>query len=426
MTESPIDRTTTTPDNRVPADLDRRLVRLLETFVVRRGLHHARVAIATDDGQHWSAAVGPAGLSDPPPRPETPFFVASITKRFIVTLVLQAYERGELDIDAPITAYLPTETTAGLHVLDGVDRTAAITVRHLLSHTSGLPDYFEVRDGGPSLHQRLEAAEDAGWTFDDILRLTRANRPHFPPQDLAAPRQKARYCDTGFQLLIRILESVTGRRFSDLLTERIIDSLRLTQTWLPGHRPTATTAQRDRGRPRPHRVGQPGSRRHRRHDPRGPRAGAHVDDRRRALPGCARREPFPMYAKQRRVDLPSVIASSNDLVSTTGDLITFQRALLRGELFRDAKTVDLLTERRNRLRDIPVLQYGLGTMFFTVGRLMSAGRRPVILVGHSGSTGTWLFHCPERGLHLAGTVDQVKGQAIPFRLMARLLYTWPR
>ncbi|MBW9213686.1 beta-lactamase family protein [Mumia sp. zg.B53] len=381
MPESPAPTPTTAagPDNRVPAELDRRLVRLLETFVVRRDLHHARVAIATDEGQHWSAAIGPAGPSDLRSQPETPFFTASITKRFIVTLVLQAYERGELDVDAPITAYLPTETTAGLHVLDGVDRTAAITVRHLLSHTSGLPDYFEVRDGGPSLHQRLEAAEDAGWTFDDILRLTRAHRPHFPPQDLAASRQKARYCDTGFQLLIRILETTTGRGFAELLGDRIIEPLGLTQTWLPGHQPPATASA-----------------------------------------------PFPMYAKQRRVDLPSVIASSNDLVSTTGDLITFQRALLRGELFRDAKTVDLLTERRNRLRDIPVLQYGLGTMFFTVGRLMSAGRRPVILVGHSGSTGTWLFHCPERGLHLAGTVDQVKGQAIPFRLMARLLYTWPR
>jgi hypothetical protein len=57
-----------------------------------------------------------------------------------------------------------------------------------------------------------------------------------------------------------------------------------------------------------------------------------------------------------------MIESSNDLFCTTGDLITFQRALLAGELFSDARSVELLTERRNRLRTIPILQYGLGTM----------------------------------------------------------------
>ncbi|MFD0855191.1 hypothetical protein ACFQ07_23330 [Actinomadura adrarensis] len=122
--------------------------------------------------------------------------------------------------------------------------------------------------------------------------------------------------------------------------------------------------------------------------------------------------------------MPSLIESSNDLYSTTGDLLTFQRALLDGELFENACTLDALTERRNRLRNIPVLQYGLGTMFYNVGRLMSAGRRPVTLVGHSGATGTWLFHCPELDVHLAGTVDQTKGQAIPFQFMARCLNTW--
>ncbi|MDI5976110.1 hypothetical protein [Amycolatopsis magusensis] len=65
-------------------------------------------------------------------------------------------------------------------------------------------------------------------------------------------------------------------------------------------------------------------------------------------------------------------------------------------------------------------------MFFDVGRLMSAGRRPLTLIGHSGVTGTWSFHCPELDLHLAGTVDHTHGQALPFRLMAQLLHTWRR
>ncbi|WP_436758322.1 serine hydrolase domain-containing protein [Streptosporangium sp. V21-05] len=367
-------------DNRVPDDVDARLTGLLESLVARRGVHHANLAVTSGDGkQRWSAASGPAGAGDRPLRPDTPFFIASVTKRFIITLVLQAHERGEIEPAAPIGDYLPAETITGLHVLGGIDRTSAITVRHLASHTSGLPDYFEKRREGPSLREHLAAGRDVAWTFEDAMRIAREQqRPHFEPQDLAAARQKARYSDTGFQLLIRILETVTGRSFAELLTERILGPLGLTHTWLPGHRPQdpATVA------------------------------------------------PSPLHARQRRVELPSMIESSNDLFSTTGDLLTFQRALLDGELLGDARSLEALTERRNRLRDVPVLRYGLGTMFFKVGRLMSPGRRPVTLVGHSGVTGTWLFHCPELDLHLAGTVDQTRGQAIPFRFMARCLYAW--
>jgi CubicO group peptidase (beta-lactamase class C family) len=367
--------TTRAHDNRVPAEIDARLTRLTRDFVTRRGLHHANVALV-GGGHRWSGA---AGSGADPVRPETPFFVASITKRFIVTLVLQAHERGELDLAAPIGDYLPEETVAGLHVLRGVDRTPAITVRHLASHTSGLPDHLERRRGDPGPLRLLAAGHDLAWTFDDILRTTRERqRPHFVPQDLTAARQKARYSDTGFQLLIRIVETVTGRTFADLLAERILEPLGLTHTWMPGHRPT---------------------------DPATP-------------------PPSPLHAKRRRVELPSLIESCNDLFSTTGDLLTFQRALLDGGLFADVRTRELLTERRNRLRNVPVLRYGLGTMSFTVGRLMSAGRSPVTLVGHSGATGTWLFHCPELDLHLCGTVDQTRGQALPFQLMARCVHVW--
>ncbi|MEU4834307.1 serine hydrolase domain-containing protein [Streptosporangium sp. NPDC023615] len=363
-------------DNHVPGDVGARLTGLLESLVTRHGAHHANVAVRSGDGRlRWSAASGPGGHA---PRPETPFFVASVTKRFIVTLVLQAHERGELDLAAPIDGYLPAETVGGLHVLGGVDRTSAITVRHLASHTSGLPDHFEKRGEGPSLYECLAAGQDVAWTFEDTMRITREQRPHFAPQDLTAARQKARYSDTGFQLLIRIVETVTGRSFAELLTERILGPLGLTHTWLPGRLP----------------------------------------------PDPATAEPSPLHAKRRRVELTSMIESSNDLFSTTGDLLTFQRALLGGELFDDPRSLEPLTERRNRLRNIPVLRYGLGTMFFTLGRLMSAGRRPVTLVGHSGVTGTWLFHCPELDLHLAGTVDQTGGQAVPFRFMARCLHLW--
>lgn len=373
-------RTVIAPGSRVAEDVGAGLTRLVQSLSSRPGLHHVSLALASGDGQHhWAGASGPAGADEPDVRPETPFFIASITKRFIVTLVLQAHERGELDLDAPVATYLPASMTTGLHVRGEVDRTPAMTVRHLASHTSGLPDSFERRRGGPSLFRQLRAGNDTAWGFEDVIRITREQqRPHFDPQDLAARRQRARYSDTGFQLLIRILEGVSSSPYPELLTERIIGPLGLSRTWHPAAKP--------------------------------------------AEPNLA--APLPLYARRRRVDVGSVIRSSNDLFSTTEDLLTFERSLVAGEVFRDASTSQLLTERRNRLRNAPVLRYGLGTMIFRVNRLASPRRGSMSLVGHSGSTGTWLFTCPELDLHLVGTVDQTEARGTPFRIMAKCLRIW--
>jgi D-alanyl-D-alanine carboxypeptidase len=372
--------TITASDNHVSAETDDRLTALLEKLVARRGIHHANLAIASGGGERrWSAAAGDAGPDATPLTPETPFFIASVTKRFIITLVLQAHERGELHLDDRLVDHLPPEVTDGLHVLAGTDHTPDITIRHLASHTSGLPDHFEEPREGPSIYRLLAAGEDRAWSFDDVVRMTREQqRPRFAPQDLTADRQKARYSDTGFQLLIRTVETVAGRSYGELLTDRILEPLGLEHTWLPS------------------RSGPP----------------ADLDP------------PSTLYAGDRALHLPRMVASCNDLFSTTRDLLRFHRALLAGELFADPATVGLLTERANLLRNAFPLRYGLGTMTFKVGRLNAPRRRPVTLVGHSGATGTWLFHCPELDLHLTGTVDQAKGQRVPFSLMVRMLRAW--
>lgn len=354
------------------ADRAARLTRLVERIAARRGLRHVNLAVASGT-QRWAGACGPADVDGAPLTPDTPFFVASITKRFVIALALQAYEREELDLAGPVTSYLPPEITAGLHVRRGVDRTDQVTLRHLAGHTSGLPDHFERRRGAPSLFRMLSRGHDTAWTFDDMVTIVRDRQhPHFAPQDPAAPRQAARYSDAGFQLLIRVLESVTGRSFSQLLKERITGPLGLERTQLAADAPAMA----------------------------------------------------PLSQGQRPVQVPGILASSNDLVSTTGELLVFHRSMLAGELFDDPRTIALTTERLHRLRNAPVLRYGLGTMAFRVNRMVAPGGRAVDLIGHSGATGTWLFHCPQLDLHLVGTVDQTSAQQRPFRIMAACLRAW--
>jgi D-alanyl-D-alanine carboxypeptidase len=364
-----------------PPDPDRaaRLDAVLERLVSRRGITHAVAGVATLDGSfRWHAAAGTARPDGTPMRPQTPFFLASVTKLYIATAVLQLVERGEVDLDAPFTAYLPAEVTAGLHRLDGVDHTPAITVRHLLSHTSGLPDFLEDRPkGGRSWYRELMDGRDRAWTFQDVVTRTRDElTPRFAPQDLGAPRQRARYSDTGFQLLIAIVEAVTGQGLQTVFEQRILRPLGLRQTYLPG-----------RSRPL---------------DP----------------------APLPavVYDRRRPLEIPRALVSCLDLVGTVDDTERFLRAFVRGELFADPGTVAVTQERWNRI-GYP-LRYGLGTMRFPINRLMGPGRRPATLIGHSGATGSWAFHCPELDVLLTGTVDQVRGRAVPFRAMARFLQAY--
>lgn len=362
---------------RAPDEAAERLQRLVERMAAKPKLGHVIVGVERGDGSfRWSGAAGIANADGAPMTPETPFFIASVTKLYIATLLLQLYEEGKVDLEAPISAYLGAERVAGLHRIGDVDHTADVTVFHLLSHTSGLNDYLEGKpNGGKSIYHQIAGGTDLSWDFDDVLTITRDQiRHHFPPQDPTADHRKGRYSDTGFQLLIAIIEEVTGNSFAETLEQRIIRPLDLRQTWLPGE-------------------SQP-------------------------------LDPAPVatdiWSNGRPLAIPQAMSSFNDLYSNVDDTLRFLAALLGGDLFADPATFPLMEERRNRVI-WPLIHYGLGMMHFKIGRLNAPGRQPLNLIGHAGATGSWLFYCPELDLSTTGTVDEVKARAFPFRFMPKLL-----
>ena len=364
-------------ETNAPGGAADRLQRLIEGIASKPKYGHAVVGVERGHGSFtWRGAAGTANADGARMTPETPFFIASVTKLYIATLILQLHEEGRLELSAPISTYLGRERVAGLHRIGAVDHTPQITVFHLLSHTSGLNDYLEGEpDGGKSMYRQIAAGVDRSWGFDDVLATTRDQlRHHFPPQDPSAGRRKGRYSDTGFQLLIGIIEELTGGSFADALGQRIITPLDLRQTWLPG-------------------TSQP-------LDP----APASAD----------------VWSGGRPLEIPRAMASFNDLYSTVDDTLTFLAALMRGGLFADRGTYPLMEERRNRVI-WPLIHYGLGMMHFRIGRLNAPGFRPLNLIGHSGATGSWLFCCPELDLLTSGTVDEVEARAFPFRFIPKLL-----
>jgi CubicO group peptidase (beta-lactamase class C family) len=372
-----------------PEQLRDRLQGLLRGLASKRKVHHAIAAVERVDGSfRWVGSVGPDKPGGLPLRADTPYFLASVTKLHIATVVMKLSEAGEIGLGEPIAGYLPKELTEGLHRIDGVDRTGSISVRNLLGHTSGLPDYLEERrPGARSLVEDIVEDGDRGWTIDDIVRIVRELTPHFPPQGPEVDRPRARYSDTNYRLLVAIVEQVTGRPMHDVLDELVVRPLGLERTWFPGHPPPAGSMS----------------------------------------------EPPTLWFGDRTLDIPLAMASFGDLYSTIDDTLGFLRALVRGELFDEPAT---LAARRSRWIRFGIpkdraalrspgwpIEYGLGLMRFRfrVPRVRTPGGEVPTLVGHSGSTGTWLFHCPQLDVLLSGTVDQATAGAAPFRFLPKLL-----
>lgn len=127
------------------------------------------------------------------------FRLASVTKTYVAATVLRLWERDEIDLDSPIDRYLPRQWQK-LLVRDGY-HPERITVRHLLSHTSGLADHAQT----PQFIARLKVDPHAEWSrLRDLESLVEWTDP------VGAPGEKFSYSDTGYVLLGAIVERVTG------------------------------------------------------------------------------------------------------------------------------------------------------------------------------------------------------------------------
>jgi D-alanyl-D-alanine carboxypeptidase len=94
------------------------------------------------------------------------------------------------------------------------------------------------------------------------------------------------------------------------------------------------------------------------------------------------------------------------------------QALVRSEVFEHSSTWDRMQQRFNRIF-FPI-EYGLGVMRYAPARWMSPLYAIPQVVGHTGSTATWLFHCPRLAIVLAGTFD-VAQPPLPFRFLPQVL-----
>jgi D-alanyl-D-alanine carboxypeptidase len=155
--------------------------------------------------------------------------IASNTKMFTATVLLQLVGEGKVKLDEPVETYLP-----GVVRGEGIDG-REITVRHLLQQTSGLQDYDEevFADFLNALHTYHEP--------DDLLRVAFAKKPE------SKPGEKFAYSNTNYILAGLIVQRVTGRPVGEQITKRIIKPLGLRGTYWPADGETTIRGTHPRG-----------------------------------------------------------------------------------------------------------------------------------------------------------------------------------
>lgn len=134
------------------------------------------------------------------------FELASVSKQFTAMTIMMLQQEGKLQYDDPIEKYLPGLTYQG------------ITIRHLLNHTSGLPDYQAVMD------EHWDKSKVA--SNPDILEYL---KKYNPPKNFE-PGEKYEYSNTGYVFLASIAEAVSGQDFIEFCKERIFEPLQMTST----------------------------------------------------------------------------------------------------------------------------------------------------------------------------------------------------
>ena len=142
----------------------------------------------------------------------TNFRLASLTKQFTAMAVMLLVHDGKLRYEQSLTEIFPGFPAYG----------KSITIRNLLNHTSGLPDYEQLmaKQYGDLADDRIPQIKDAGV----LALLERASTTSFPAGT------KWKYSNSGYCLLAMVVEEVSGKSFGEFLQERIFARLRMTHT----------------------------------------------------------------------------------------------------------------------------------------------------------------------------------------------------
>ena len=186
--------------------------------LVEAGYPAALAAVSDSKGESAGVAVGKGNLeTGQAPPMDGEVRVGSASKTFVAVVVMQMVQEGKVGLDEPIETYLP-----GLIKGEGVDG-SKITVRQLLQHTSGLPDFDETLFGTTDVFQYRHHYV----TPRDVLDSALSKPAQFEPGT------QWKYTNTNYIVLGMLVERVSQRPVGEQIDERIVKKLGLSHTYFP-------------------------------------------------------------------------------------------------------------------------------------------------------------------------------------------------
>ena len=311
----------------------------------------------------WAGAAGLGELkTNTAMRPDDRFRAGSVIKPFVSVVTLQLVEEGRFSLDDPLPGVLPGDVTGRFAARD------EITVRMLLNHTSGIADWLTEAAIAEVMANPGRVRE-----VDEYLDLAAAQEPYF------APGKGWRYSNTDYNLLGVVIAQATGRSWRKAVRQRVFEPLHLEDTLLP----------------------EPGD---------------------LSIPGNYAHGYFFMEGEALDVTAvdPSMAgaAGGHALVTTTTDLARFLDALLAGELFRYAETLDeMLTFVDAPEGSFPISEaagYSLGMMKY----VLPGG---IEMLGHGGDTAGFsgfVYYLPAQDITISGVINAME----PMSVLPQIIY----
>ena len=212
---------TASPGSAISLDAatQRKLGAILERTTGKDRVAGLQAAVRLADGQTWLGSAGSAQLE--PQRPvtdDTVFSIASVSKTFIAALILELAQEGKLELDVPFGRYWAD-----------APRKDTVTIRQLLSHTSGIYNYFEHPRYGQISRAWLRpvsapglASREHTWTYDEIMGLVKTG--------YCRAGECYHYSNTNYVILGRVAEAVGGAPLHEQLRRRFFKPLGLADT----------------------------------------------------------------------------------------------------------------------------------------------------------------------------------------------------
>jgi D-alanyl-D-alanine carboxypeptidase len=171
----------------------------------KRHIPGVAVAVVRDGKVEKTAGYGMANVElHVPVSPQTVFQIQSVTKTFTSAAILMLIEEGRIALEDPI----------GKHLEGTPESWKGITIRHLLSHTSGIKDF--INEPTASLHIDV--------TEDEVLRATAPRPLNFQPGE------KYSYSNTNYHVLAMVIRKLTGKSYGEFLKERFFSPLGMNDT----------------------------------------------------------------------------------------------------------------------------------------------------------------------------------------------------